>query len=248
VAASAALVAATAQANTWDFTGVIEACDPLACGIVGLRTGNSLVGFLRAQDALSGTGDRFEESAVTDYLLVTGAVQLGVADSTIDDASLATDSTDEIARGTISFSGTLDGGVLGPIDLFVRLDATSGTWTIETPLLGLGIVASGSGAFAREPDGDDLAAIEDNCIRDANADQRDTDGDGFGNVCDADFTNDCYVDYTDLAILKGAFFQSGTSHTDMDGNGQTDFADLGLLKGGFFQPPGPSGVPNACSI
>jgi hypothetical protein len=35
--------------------------------------------------------------------------------------------------------------------------------------------------------------------------------------------------------------------TDMNADGATNFTDLGLLKGAFFAPPGPSGVPNVCS-
>jgi len=247
LAAAAALVAPVLQANTWDFEGVIEFCDPLACSLAGIGKGDELIGFLKADDALSGPETTFDETAVTDYLIVSGSVQVGADDSTIDDASLTTDAADEIVSGTIAFSGTFDGGIFGPIDLFVTLDATTGTWTVETPFLGLGLVASGSGAFAHEPDGDDFAAIEDNCTLDANVDQRDTDGDGFGNVCDADFTNDCSVNFSDLGIMKGAFFQPDTTDTDMNGDGQTNFTDLGLMKGDFFLPPGPSGVPNLCS-
>jgi hypothetical protein len=247
LAAVAALAASGAQANTWDFAGVIEFCDPLACGLAGIGEGDPLIGFLKADDALSGPNMTFDESAVTDYLIVSGSVQVGAADSTIEDASLTTDAADEIVSGTISFSGTFDGGIFGPIDLFVTLDATSGTWTVETPFLGLGLVASGTGAFAHEPDGDDRAAIEDNCTLDANADQRDTDADGFGNACDADFDNNCSVNFTDLGSMKAAFFQPDTTHTDMDGDGQTNFTDLGLMKGDFFLAPGPSGVPNVCT-
>lgn len=46
--------------------------------------------------------------------------------------------------------------------------------------------------------------------------------------------------------MKESFFQSGTTDTDMNGDGQTNFADLGLLKSGFFLPPGPSGRANLC--
>jgi hypothetical protein len=34
----------------------------------------------------------------------------------------------------------------------------------------------------------------------------------------------------------------------MNGLGSVDFADLGLFKQGFFLAPGPSGVPNDCSL
>ena len=40
----------------------------------------------------------------------------------------------------------------------------------------------------------------DNCTLLENADQRDTDGDGFGNICDGDFNNDGVVNIPDLGI------------------------------------------------
>jgi hypothetical protein len=98
-----------------------------------------------------------------------------------------------------------------------------------------------------DSDGDGVADNADNCTIDANADQRDTDADGIGNICDADFDNNCAVNFTDLGSMKAVFFQPGTVDTDMNGDGQTNFTDLGLLKGDFFQPPGPSGIPNICS-
>jgi len=76
---------------------------------------------------------------------------------------------------------------------------------------------------------------------------RDTDADGIGNDCDADFDQSCSVNFVDLGLMKAAFFQPGTTNTDMNGDGQTNFIDLGLLKLGFFRPPGPSGIPNLCS-
>jgi uncharacterized protein (TIGR03790 family) len=42
-------------------------------------------------------------------------------------------------------------------------------------------------------DGDGIANPLDNCLDLANADQRDTDGDGYGNLCDADLDNDGVV-------------------------------------------------------
>nr|WP_304440680.1 dockerin type I domain-containing protein [Thiohalobacter thiocyanaticus] len=75
----------------------------------------------------------------------------------------------------------------------------------------------------------------------ANAPQRDTDGDGYGNRCDADFNNDGAVNFSDLAYLKSAFF-STDPHADLNGDGAVNFADLAILKSFFFSTPGPSAL------
>lgn len=92
-----------------------------------------------------------------------------------------------------------------------------------------------------DSDGDGIADDVDNCTLVANAPQRDTDGDGFGNFCDADFDNNCTINFADLGILKGNFF-TGDRLTDLDGNGTVNFTDLGLLKASFFGTPGPSAI------
>jgi Dockerin type I domain/Thrombospondin type 3 repeat len=114
---------------------------------------------------------------------------------------------------------------------------------LAVPLLSLGMSA---GAVITDTDLDGITDSADNCINVANADQRDTDGDGIGNACDGDFNGDCSVNFTDLGTLKAAFFQPGTTDTDMNGDGQTNFTDLGLMKAGFFQAPGPSGIESTC--
>ena len=75
--------------------------------------------------------------------------------------------------------------------------------------------------------------------------ERDTDGDGIGNLCDADLDNDCNVNFTDLGAMKAVFF-GNDPNADLNGDGSVNFSDLGILKGALFSAPGPSGIPNDC--
>ncbi len=98
--------------------------------------------------------------------------------------------------------------------------------------------ASGAG----DTDSDGLLDSADNCVLVANPDQRDSDGDFFGNACDADLNNDGEINFIDLSELKAAFFSSGDVAGDLDGDGEVNFQDLAVMKGAFFTSPGPSGV------
>ncbi|MEL7447924.1 MAG: alpha/beta hydrolase-fold protein [Pseudomonadota bacterium] len=97
-----------------------------------------------------------------------------------------------------------------------------------------------------DSDSDGVPDLADNCSDVANADQRDTNGDGFGNACDADLDNDCVVNFADLGTMKSVFF-TGDADADMDGDGAVNFSDLGLMKAAFFAAPGTSGVSDECS-
>jgi len=98
-------------------------------------------------------------------------------------------------------------------------------------------------------DRDGIPDDADNCILDANGPlipdaggniQLDTDGDGYGNICDPDLDNDGVVNAADLAILKERFFTTDPD-ADLNGDGSVNGGDLAILKSFFFQPPGPSG-------
>ena len=106
------------------------------------------------------------------------------------------------------------------------------------------------GLVSDDADQDGIADARDNCVLKPNGplkpdagghSQRDTDSDGYGNLCDADFDNSGNVDFADLARMKSVFFSTDPL-TDLDGDGKTDFADLAILKATFFGPPGPSGL------
>ncbi len=99
----------------------------------------------------------------------------------------------------------------------------------------------GAYEFAADTDGDGIVDAADNCTLVANADQRDTNGDGFGNVCDTDLDNDGDINFSDVALLKVVFL-TADADADFDGNGTVDFGDLARMKATFLGAPGPSGV------
>lgn len=111
-----------------------------------------------------------------------------------------------------------------------------------------GWLAADLNAFAAttDTDGDAIVDHRDNCVGSANAGQRDTDDDGFGNLCDADLNDDCIVNATDLGILKSQFFSSN-ANADFNGDGAVNVIDLGILRTLFYAPPGPTAFANGCN-
>jgi hypothetical protein len=92
-----------------------------------------------------------------------------------------------------------------------------------------------------DSDGDGLVDSQDNCTLIENPDQRDTDGDGYGNFCDADLDGNGFVNSLDLGLFKLVFF-TADADGDLNGDNFVNSLDLGLFKQLFFQPPGPSGL------
>ncbi len=93
-----------------------------------------------------------------------------------------------------------------------------------------------------DPDGDGLVDWKDNCRNVANPSQQDTDGDKYGNACDADFNNDGIVNSLDIGLLKQMFLTTGDVQADMNGDQYVNSLDLGLFKARFLQPLGESGT------
>ena len=94
-----------------------------------------------------------------------------------------------------------------------------------------------------DADTDGIDNSVDNCTTVSNPDQRDSDGDGFGNICDTDLNNDGVTNFLDLGLLRQVFFTNDV-HADFDGDGVVNFLDLGILRQRFFSAPGPSGLAN----
>jgi uncharacterized protein (TIGR03790 family) len=111
-------------------------------------------------------------------------------------------------------------------------------------------VASPAGPDPDDLDGDGVPSRRDNCRDIPNARQRDTDADGFGNLCDPDVDNDGTVTTSwgqrplgDLERIALAVAQRAyVPDYDLDGDRQVDAADVSLAQMRLFFPPGPSGL------
>ncbi len=98
-----------------------------------------------------------------------------------------------------------------------------------------------------DSDGDGFADSVDNCTLVSNPEQVDSNGDGYGNRCDADLDNDGFVNFLDLVILEAAFFTNPASagwnpDADFNVDDGVNFGDLAIMEGAFFGTPGPSGL------
>ncbi len=107
-------------------------------------------------------------------------------------------------------------------------------------------IRSGLGMGVADSDADGFADNVDNCRSTSNSSQLDSDGDGHGNLCDADFNNDNFVNALDLAILQRAFGSlSGVANynasADMNGDGRINALDLALFQSRFGRPVGEQG-------
>lgn len=137
------------------------------------------------------------------------------------------------ATGVIS--GTLSAGGLFNVSITVGAASTSLVTTLEFTWLALG-----------DADGDSILDHLDNCSLVTNPDQLDTNGDGFGNACDADVNNDCVINFLDLVVLQGDFLSSGSLDTDLNGDGVVNFLDIATFSNNFLAAPGPSGLSTSC--
>jgi len=108
---------------------------------------------------------------------------------------------------------------------------------------------SGAGPDA-DTDGDGVQDNIDNCVNKANASQTDTNQEGLGNACDADYNNDNVVGAPDFAILLATFAKSEGAvgynpAVDSNDDGVVGAPDFASLLSQFAGAPGPSG--RACA-
>jgi hypothetical protein len=122
---------------------------------------------------------------------------------------------------------------------------------VGDPLMTIGEAATADPSDLDQDGADD---DEDNCLGLSNPEQRDTDGDGYGNLCDADVDGDGVVttswgqtypieargdlEWIALSMTSGLY----DPNYDLDGNGSVDASDVALASIPLFLPPGPSAL------
>lgn len=87
-------------------------------------------------------------------------------------------------------------------------------------------------------DGDSIINTADNCSEKSNYNQLDSDNDGFGNVCDADYDNNNIVDNNDFSIFVIKLTQNDPA-ADLNGDGSVGFLDLMAFSSFHGSSPGP---------
>ena len=94
-------------------------------------------------------------------------------------------------------------------------------------------------------DGDGVCDSADNCVTVSNPDQRDSNGNGYGDACDADYDNDGVVGLSDFNLFRSQFGKTSKDPSfdpqfDSNGDGVIGLADFNLLRSQFGKAPGPS--------
>ncbi|MBI4681500.1 MAG: PKD domain-containing protein [Nitrospirae bacterium] len=87
-----------------------------------------------------------------------------------------------------------------------------------------------------DSDADRMPDRRDNCAQTFNPGQQDTDGDGYGNICDADLDNDGVVGFMDFNVFKAAWLSLPSSgnwnpDADLDSDNAVGFKDFNVFKG-----------------
>jgi len=96
-------------------------------------------------------------------------------------------------------------------------------------------------ALAADRDRDGIDDTLDNCLLVANPDQRDTNADGFGNLCDPDLNDDGFVTTADFGLFFSVYQQSDAD-ADFDGDGFVSTSDFGVFFQMYNGPVGPGAL------
>ncbi|MBN8279918.1 MAG: thrombospondin type 3 repeat-containing protein [Gammaproteobacteria bacterium] len=139
------------------------------------------------------------------------------------------------APAGISITYTPDPGYTGP-DAF--------DYWVETGVL-VDYARVNITVSATDSDGDGVADVADNCTQLANSSQCDSDGDGYGNRCDADLTNNGVTNAQDTVLYRAELGAPSVgpafNAADLNCSGAVNAQDTVLFRQLLGLPPGPSG-------
>ena len=205
-----------------------------------------------AMDLVSRNARSFAEPTAHNASLVVDLVDAGAAGvvGQVDDSTLS-----GVARPQILLSRYAEGVPAG--EAFFRSIPYLG-WTnvyVGDPLMTLPHL--GDRDRSDDLDGDGVRDAQDNCKGISNPDQRDSNHDGFGNLCDGDVDNNGRIttsfgaifpieergdiERIALSIERGSY----RPDQDLDGDNDVDRTDLAIAQMRLFLEPGPSGVSTA---
>jgi hypothetical protein len=94
-----------------------------------------------------------------------------------------------------------------------------------------------------DTDGDGVPDSSDNCTLRSNANQCDSDADGYGNRCDGDLNNNLSTNAQDTTLFRQQLGQPSVAPTynkaDINCSGAVNAQDTTLFRGLLGSPPGP---------
>jgi hypothetical protein len=97
-----------------------------------------------------------------------------------------------------------------------------------------------------DADNDLVPDTSDNCRLTPNASQCDSDGDGYGNHCDADLNNNGSANAFDTPLFRAQLGQPSVGPTynmaDLNCNGAVNAFDTPIFRSLLGKLPGPSGL------
>ena len=178
-----------------------------------------------------------------------GATVLGQATANTTGTKITTLNADGVALVQAWVDGAVPnfGVILSDTSSGDGLDFWSGDAPIATnhPRLSIEFQSPPS-----DVDNDGIPDASDNCIDIPNGpllpdagdnSQLDSNGDGYGNACDADLTNDGIINGLDVGPFISEFGTAGPD-ADFNGDGIVNGLDVGLFVSMFGQAPGPSAL------
>lgn len=201
-----------------------------------------------ALDLVSTNGRSFMAPPSYGQSLVADLVRIGAAGVAghVDEPALA-----GVARPEIFFRRFAQGAPA--IEAFYQSLPYLGwmNFYVGDPLM---TVPEPAGGDPDDLDHDGIPNEDDNCTLLPNPEQRDSDADGFGNLCDPDVTGDGVVttsfgslyplsergdiEQIALSVRGGRYVEDH----DLDGDGRVDQRDVSIAMLRLFLAPGPSGL------